>query len=702
MDSSGKIRVYIRKRPLTRKEKRQKEIDIVDCIDDSDLIVKELRQKLDLTKYIEEHHFRFDGAFHEGIDNIQLYSSAIVPLVQTALEGGKICCFAYGQTGSGKTFTMLGDGSSGLISLAAKDSYANISSDVDVCVSFYEIYCGKLYDLLNGRGLVHAREDGRNNVCITGLSERICSDQRSLEDYLQEGLNVRTTGQTGANADSSRSHAVFTVTFKRHGAECGKMSFIDLAGSERGADTRAGSRQTRMDGAEINKSLLALKECIRALDRDQRHTPFRGSKLTQVLKESLVGNSKTVMIANISPASGCAEHTLNTLRYADRLRDLRRDDDLRSPQPRGLSDQLMLPRQNNNRVRKALFTEDETSPAPELRGRQKASKGSFVQQTRMRMPKSGSESRGSNLIYKGSRKPAPSSTVKERSRSRSPSALDSARRLIVKLDPKDHGGLLRGADPRFENPAMIEDFSSPSNIESNGTNKATFTSNFFTTNKDMINNNNNKKHHQNSSGKIRKISTLPIQYSDHLQKLSPRRSDASSNDIADVGTDSETQGVTFPAGNKKKMMLDRPTPSQAWTEKSEKSTNHSSSPSKTAVPKTEVELKKLSEEHEKLIGIILAEEEDLIQSHRQHIDDMVDLTKQEMVLLHDVDKPGSDIDEYVSNLNAILSHKMEVIAVLQKRLVTFHDHLKEEEHLNKTFQDKQTTILTHNTLSAND
>jgi kinesin family member 2/24 len=104
-----------------------------------------------------------------------------------------------------------------------------------------------------------------------------------------------------------------------------KMSFIDLAGSERGADTNENDKQTRVDGAEINKSLLALKECIRALDLDKKHTPFRGSKLTQVLKDSFTGNSKTTMIANVSPASSCCENTLNTLRYADRVKELKKE-----------------------------------------------------------------------------------------------------------------------------------------------------------------------------------------------------------------------------------------------------------------------------------------------------------------------------------------------------------------------------------------
>ena len=114
------------------------------------------------------------------------------------------------------------------------------------------------------------------------------------------------------------------LQLKHNGKDYGKMSFIDLAGSERGADTMNTNKQTKMDGAEINKSLLALKECIRALDLEKKHLPFRGSKLTQVLKDSFTGNSKTTMIANVSPASSCCEHTLNTLRYADRVKELKK------------------------------------------------------------------------------------------------------------------------------------------------------------------------------------------------------------------------------------------------------------------------------------------------------------------------------------------------------------------------------------------
>ena len=165
-------------------------------------------------------------------------------------------------------------------------------------------------------------------------------------DTIHEGLKCRTSGTTGANAESSRSHAILTFAIKHGGKLYSKMSFIDLAGSERGADVIDTGKKTKQDGAEINKSLLALKECIRALDRagKKNHLPFRGSKLTQVLKDSFMGNSKTTMIANVSPALSCCEPTLNTLRYADRVKELKKDPALKNAQGDELSKELMLAR----------------------------------------------------------------------------------------------------------------------------------------------------------------------------------------------------------------------------------------------------------------------------------------------------------------------------------------------------------------------
>lgn len=152
-----------------------------------------------------------------------------------------------------------------------------------------------------------------------------------ISQLIDHGAGARMVGMTGANDESSRSHSIVQFAIKKPTRKgglmvAGKLSFIDLAGSERGADTYHNDRNTRLEGAEINKSLLALKECIRALDLDKGHVPFRGSKLTEVLRDSFVGKeARTVMIANISPNSTSVEHTLNTLRYADRVKELRKD-----------------------------------------------------------------------------------------------------------------------------------------------------------------------------------------------------------------------------------------------------------------------------------------------------------------------------------------------------------------------------------------
>jgi len=301
--------------------------------------------------------------FESEIGNQEIYQECVLPLVYQTFKGAKTTCFAYGQTGSGKTFTMMGtsDGSvPGLYLLAAYDiiQLLNQYEDLELNLSFYEIYCGKLYDLLNNKEVVQCREDAKQNVNIVGLTEKVVVSVEDIMIIIGNGLQSRTSGSTGANSESSRSHAILQMQLKHHGKVFGKMSFIDLAGSERGADTINTNKQTKLDGAEINKSLLALKECIRALDLEKKHTPFRGSKLTQVLKDSFTGNSKTTMIANVSPANSCCEHTLNTLRYADRVKELKKGNESGGggggqggqgqTKQDMLSKELMLARQANN------------------------------------------------------------------------------------------------------------------------------------------------------------------------------------------------------------------------------------------------------------------------------------------------------------------------------------------------------------------
>ena len=140
---------------------------------------------------------------------------------------------------------------------------------------------------------------------------------------VEEGNAERTTHVTEMNDTSSRSHAIFQIALRDGaGTLCGKLSLIDLAGSERGADTKSHNRQRRLESAEINKSLLALKECIRALDGASSHVPYRASKLTLVLKDSFtLAAARTVMVACVSPAASSSDHTVNTLRYADRIKE---------------------------------------------------------------------------------------------------------------------------------------------------------------------------------------------------------------------------------------------------------------------------------------------------------------------------------------------------------------------------------------------
>ncbi|XP_015266918.1 PREDICTED: kinesin-like protein KIF24 [Gekko japonicus] len=328
---TDKIRVCVRKRPLGLREERRGEVNIVTVEDKETLLLHERKEAVDLTQYILQHVFYFDEVFGEACSNQDVYMKTAHPLIQHIFNGGNATCFAYGQTGAGKTYTMIGSHQNpGLYALAARDIFRHLETsqagkDLHVWISFYEIYCGQLYDLLNGRKRLFAREDSKHVVQIVGLQEVHVDTVSLLLEVILTCGKERDTGATGVNSDSSRSHAIIQIQIKDTvNRVSGRISFIDLAGSERAADARDSDRQTKMEGAEINQSLLALKECIRALDQEHAHTPFRQSKLTQVLKDSFIGNSKTCMIANVSPSHIATEHTLNTLRYADRVKELKK------------------------------------------------------------------------------------------------------------------------------------------------------------------------------------------------------------------------------------------------------------------------------------------------------------------------------------------------------------------------------------------
>ncbi|XP_004633895.1 kinesin-like protein KIF2B [Octodon degus] len=331
-----RICVCVRKRPLNERETIMQDLDIITIVSDHTVVVHESKQKLDLTRYLENQTFCFDHAFDDTASNERVYRFTAQPLVESIFRQGMATCFAYGQTGSGKTHTMGGaffgraqDCSKGIYALVARDVFLLLKNstyeqlDLKVYGTFFEIYGGKVYDLLNWKKKLQILEDGKQQIQVVGLQEEEVHCTEEVMSLVELGNRCRTSGQTSVNVHSSRSHAVFQIILKSRGKLHGKFSLIDLAGNERGADTVKANRKRQLEGAEINKSLLALKECIRALGHHTSHTPFRASKLTQVLRDSFIGqNSSTCMIATISPGMTSCENTLNTLRYANRVKEL--------------------------------------------------------------------------------------------------------------------------------------------------------------------------------------------------------------------------------------------------------------------------------------------------------------------------------------------------------------------------------------------
>ncbi|XP_071961810.1 kinesin-like protein KIF16B [Antedon mediterranea] len=265
-------------------------------------------------------------------------------VLKAAFEGYNACIFAYGQTGSGKTFTMMGqrDGA-GLIPRICEGLYTRIRADKnDVSyrteVSYLEIYNERVRDLLKPRKehSLRVREHPRDGPYVQDLSKHLVSDYSDIENLMERGNVQRTTASTNMNDVSSRSHAIFTITFTQAKFEndlpsekVSKINLVDLAGSERAASTGATGDRLK-EGSLINKSLVTLGNVIHSLadissmqnKRKQIFVPYRDSVLTWLLKDSLGGNSKTIMVATISPADVNYGESLSTLRYANRAKNI--------------------------------------------------------------------------------------------------------------------------------------------------------------------------------------------------------------------------------------------------------------------------------------------------------------------------------------------------------------------------------------------
>ncbi|KAF9622088.1 hypothetical protein IFM89_029372 [Coptis chinensis] len=625
----AKIKVVVRKRPLNKKELSRKEDDVVSVYESAYLTVHEPKLKVDLTAYVEKHEFCFDAVLDEQVSNDEVYRVTVEPIIPAIFQRTKATCFAYGQTGSGKTFTMQPlplRACEDIVRLLHHPTYR--SQKCKLWLSYFEIYGGKLYDLLSERRKLCMREDGRQQVCIVGLQEFEVSDVQIVKEFIERGNASRSTGSTGANEESSRSHAILQLVIKKHnevkesrrgvtdanesksGKVVGKISFIDLAGSERGADTTDNDRQTRIEGAEINKSLLALKECIRALDNDQIHIPFRGSKLTEVLRDSFVGNSKTVMISCISPNAGSCEHTLNTLRYADRVKSLSKTGNSKKDQVPGPLPPILR----------------ESASAPSL-------------------PVSVGED-GSDPIQE----------VK---------VMDMSKRVVE----KDNFSYSSTTDYEKQQPSLSHNypfngreqpFSLSSNYASNGKEESGVTYGSLhrervDTRSSIGGSTSNKLYSstQNSSDTVE---------AEKVKKVSPPRRKFSKEEKPERQTNlsrKDDSGSAIPTPTYKQQASDSNANSVGTRQYDVESPNDGD------------------------INAILEEEEALIAAHRKEIEDTMEIVREEMKLLAEVDQPGSLIDNYVAQLGFVLSRKAASLVSLQARLARFQQRLKEQEILSR-------------------
>ncbi|XP_042183887.1 kinesin-like protein KIF1C [Oncorhynchus tshawytscha] len=279
----------------------------------------------------------------------QVYKDIGEEMLLHAFEGYNVCIFAYGQTGAGKSYTMMGrqeEGQEGIIPQLCEDLFKRTVGNTDpdlsfsVEVSYMEIYCERVRDLLNpkSKGTLRVREHPIMGPYVEDLSKLAVTGYNDIQDLMDCGNKARTVAATNMNETSSRSHAVFTIVFTQKRRDqltsldtekVSKVSLVDLAGSER-ADSSGAKGLRLKEGANINKSLTTLGKVISALaemqnskKRKSDFIPYRDSVLTWLLKENLGGNSRTAMIAALSPADINYEETLSTLRYADRAKQIR-------------------------------------------------------------------------------------------------------------------------------------------------------------------------------------------------------------------------------------------------------------------------------------------------------------------------------------------------------------------------------------------
>ncbi|KAL0666646.1 hypothetical protein Bca4012_029350 [Brassica carinata] len=343
------VQVLLRCRPFSDDELRNNAPQVLTCND--------LQREVAVSQNIAGKHidrvFTFDKVFGPSAQQKDLYDQAVVPIVNEVLEGFNCTIFAYGQTGTGKTYTMEGEcrrskggpsgglpAEAGVIPRAVKqifDTLEGQQAEYSVKVTFLELYNEEITDLLAPEDISRVvsedkqkkplplMEDGKGGVLVRGLEEEIVTSANEIFTLLERGLSYITEFFA-----FSRSHSLFSITIHIKEAtpegeeliKCGKLNLVDLAGSEN--ISRSGARDGRArEAGEINKSLLTLGRVISALVEHLGHIPYRDSKLTRLLRDSLGGRTKTCIIATVSPAVHCLEETLSTLDYAHRAKHIR-------------------------------------------------------------------------------------------------------------------------------------------------------------------------------------------------------------------------------------------------------------------------------------------------------------------------------------------------------------------------------------------
>lgn len=331
------VQVVVRCRPINTKEYSQGFQNVVEICPSRGVV--EIYSPKDDNK-TNGKIFTYDAVYDCHASQKDIYDESVYPLVNSVLEGFNGTIFAYGQTGTGKTYTMEGTDiadNKGIIPRSFEQIFTHISRTSNmqylVRASYLEIYQEEIRDLLDTtpKKRYELRESVDTGVYVKDLQSFVCKSVNEIEHVMSIGNQNRTIGATNMNEHSSRSHAIFIVTIEmsdvnselKNQVRVGKLNLVDLAGSERQCKT--GSSGTRLkEASKINLSLSALGNVISALvDGKGQHIPYRDSKLTRLLQDSLGGNSKTLMVANIGPASYNYEESLTTLRYANRAKNIK-------------------------------------------------------------------------------------------------------------------------------------------------------------------------------------------------------------------------------------------------------------------------------------------------------------------------------------------------------------------------------------------